>query len=484
MTEQNERSRRFQAVFWVMTGLCALLYVLLSGERYIWSDEAYTFAMLPHSYGEIARITAADVHPPLFYFLLKFITRPFGYSVASAKLVCVLPCVLTVMFGGIQFRRLFGERTALLFMVLYALYPYSMIYATEVRMYTLSGGVVFALAVYAYRCFIQLSRRDWVPLTLLLSAAAYTHYYALVSAGVIMGMLAAAFLVKKDWRRLGYTAACGCAALVLYLPWIGVFIGQLADKVHNSYWIEPITLSTLVGYVKAVFGVDGLLLPSVLFLLAYVTAAVQVLRQGKKGPLPLCLCCLLVPAGTAAVGVAASLLVRPVFVIRYILPSIPLVAAFMALALGQWRGDKRLAAAILAVCVLAGLACAGEELTGIRRDTEPEEASAFAGEYSDEDCCVDETSSWRIDQVLAHYMPDTPIFGKMAMETAACPYEQLRPLEQFDPDQADSVVLLVDEGAPVPERYAARYDADFIQTLVLGGERTDTYLLTARGDSE
>lgn len=485
MTEQNGRSSRsFRVGFWVITALCAALYILLARDRYVWADEAYTFAMLRHDCGEIARITAADVHPPLFYFLLKFVTRPFGYGVAAAKLACVLPCVLTVMFGGVQLRRLFGERTALLFMCLYALYPFSMMNAAEVRMYTLAGWCVFASAVYGYRCFVRPARRDWALLTLCVCAAAYTHYYALVSAGIVLGLLGLACLLKRDWRRLGCTAASAAAALVLYLPWMGAFFRQLAEKVHNSYWIGPITLSTLAEYVKSVFGVNGITALSALFLLAYAAAAVQVLRQGRRGPLLPCICCLLIPAGTAAVGVAASLLVRPVFVIRYIQPAIALMAAFMALALGQWEGDKRLAAAILAVCVLCGAASAGVQLHRIGADTEAEENSAFAGQYGDVDCCVADTSSWNVPQVLAYYMPDTPVFGKMAMGAAACPYEQLRPLEQFDLDRADSAVLLVDQGAPVPERYTARCDAAFIRTLRLGCEPVDAYLLTPRQNSE
>lgn len=71
----NSITRWPQKCFWQIYGMimfgCIIGYLLLIGGKDIWYDEAYTFGLIRHSYREICFITAADVHPPLYYILLK-----------------------------------------------------------------------------------------------------------------------------------------------------------------------------------------------------------------------------------------------------------------------------------------------------------------------------------------------------------------------------------------------------------------------------
>lgn len=45
--------------------------VMLCFSNDIWYDELFTVGLAEHSYGELVRLTAADVHPPLYYCLVK-----------------------------------------------------------------------------------------------------------------------------------------------------------------------------------------------------------------------------------------------------------------------------------------------------------------------------------------------------------------------------------------------------------------------------
>lgn len=69
--------RNYFKIFLCSVVLYLILYLLLIGGDFISFDESYTFAMIKHSFLEIWRITAADVHPPLFYWYLKILTFPF-----------------------------------------------------------------------------------------------------------------------------------------------------------------------------------------------------------------------------------------------------------------------------------------------------------------------------------------------------------------------------------------------------------------------
>ena len=323
--------------FWWLFGIICLGslagYLLLIGGKYVWADEAYTFAMIKHSFSEIWKITAADVHPPLYYFYLKIFTFPFGYSLISAKIASLLPFVFIIAFGGIQFRKLFDEKTALLFMALFFLFPFSLLYAVEIRMYSLAAAFVFANAVYAYRCFLFGNKSDWVFFALFGVASAYTHYFALLSTGIVYGLLLIALIVKQK-KKVRSWILMSAATIVLYLPWLKAFIEQLIVKVNEEYWIPAIGLKTIFGYAHSIFNAGGMELFFVFFAFAFLCLLIGVLASGKKENVWLSVCMLLVPVGTIGIGILASWLVRPVFVIRYLIPAIPILIAFEAYATG------------------------------------------------------------------------------------------------------------------------------------------------------
>ena len=120
MEKKNNLSLRY----WLLCAAAAAVYALLALSDNIWADEAYTFAMLRHSFPEIWRITAADVHPPLYYFLAKLVAMPFGYSQYAVRLFSAACCLLIIVVGGWEITRLFDRKMGNIFMVLFLLYPF------------------------------------------------------------------------------------------------------------------------------------------------------------------------------------------------------------------------------------------------------------------------------------------------------------------------------------------------------------------------
>ncbi len=58
----------------------ASLALLNIARRSIWFDEAYGAYLMRYDFSEIARFTANDVHPPLYYWLLKVWQDLFGFT--------------------------------------------------------------------------------------------------------------------------------------------------------------------------------------------------------------------------------------------------------------------------------------------------------------------------------------------------------------------------------------------------------------------
>lgn len=475
MKQLDKQLRRYYQPMYlllILAGVC--LYGVLSLESHVWADEAYTFALIRHSFGEVWKITAADVHPPLYYFLLKLLAAPFGYNLYVCRFLSALPCLILLAVGGWQLKKLFGHRTALLFMALYLLYPYTMVYAAEVRMYSLAELLVFLNALMAYRCWKENKALHWVLFALFGTAAAYTHYFALVSVAMAYGLLLLLAALKKRELLKPWLIA-SAATIVLFLPWLGSFVSQLVYKVNNEYWIEPITLSTVVNYVITLFSANGLGAFPLYFALAYAVALGAAVLSRDREAIAVSLCALAVPVGTVAVGLAASILVRPVFVIRYILPSVPVMVFFFAYVLGRME-KQMLFSALLTVALMGGtsngLVCAKNALT-----QEPNKISAgFVAELPQSNArIVWSGNTMHVAQELSYLDSRTPIYVPDALG-ADNPYPNRVALDTFRAEDHSSVILFLAAEEEVPAEFAA-YEAEQIATVDVSGTMQDVWHL-------
>lgn len=468
---------RFRLVYLLLLLAAAGIYGVFSLNTMVWADEAYTFALIRHSFREVWNITAADVHPPLYYFLLKLLTAPFGYNLLVCRFVSALPCIALLLIGGWQLRKLFGERTAVLFMVLYLLYPYTMDYAAEVRMYSLAELLVMMNAIWAYRSWKWNRRIDWAVFALSGTSAAYTHYFALVSAAMVYGILLLAILIRKRELLKGWALA-SAATILLFLPWLGSFVSQLVYKVNNEYWIEPITVGTVVNYVETIFSAQGMTAFKLFFALAYAVAFVALLLSRDKEKIRLCLCALAVPLGTVAIGLAASVLVRPVFVIRYILPSIPLMVLFYAYVLGH-MGNEMVLSSLLTVAVMGGVSNLLVDAKNAVIPGKDSISAALVENLPEHDAyVVISGNTMHVSQELAYREPETPIYVPDALGKDN-PYPNRVPGDSFGAEAHEKIILVLESGDEIPEAYAQSYgEAEYLRDVKVSGTGQSLWYLT------
>ena len=490
--ELNVKSvhKKFYIVYGLTAFVSLFLYLLLIGGKYIWADEAFTFALVKHSYGEIWRLTAADVHPPLYYFILKLLTQPWGYSLASVKVASILPYIFIIMFGGVQFKIFFEEKTAILFMVLFFLFPFSFYYSIEVRMYSFAAAFVFANAVYAYRCFYEANKLNWALFVLSGLAAAYTHYFALVSAAIIYGILIFFIIIKRK-ELIAAWIVSSVITVVLYLPWLKVFIDQFTE-VSADYWIGDITFYELFVYINTIFGSNGISggilgygtyrmpIYTLLFSLTYLIALIYIIAAREKKDIFICCCLLLVPILTIVTGVGISLLVRPVFMIRYVIPAIPLLVAFMAVALGRMK-NKVLFVCIIVIALAGGISNYAVALRDEYDITENALDDGFVSGQEKAGCYIVSMKQDRISEhvsaILSYYEISKPIYSISSVGPFDT-YNNLISISEFDGSEYNTVVLLMDVGERPPEKYRAVYSSEYIGELSATGIGVDAYLLS------
>lgn len=338
-------------LFWALwaagLALLALQLYYIFANGYIWQDEVFTLKLIRHPVPELVALTAVDVHPPLYYLIVKaFVTLLPGVpAIPLAKLVSLLPYVLLLAGAAVAARRGGAVRLgAGVFALCIGGMPKLMDYGGEIRMY--SWGLLFVTAgmAAAWDAARTNRRRGWVGLVVFGLLAAYTHYFACVAVAAAYLALLVWQLVRRDRAGLLRWLAAAVVTAGAYLPWLFVLLAQLRT-VSDAYWIEPITAETAAGYLTFALGGGSLWLAVALTVVLWLAGR----PRGSDGLFTAA--SLLCPVWTVAVGLIASALVRPVFVARYLVPELGCLWLGVAAALAVLR-CRRCQPLLLAVLCL------------------------------------------------------------------------------------------------------------------------------------
>lgn len=224
----------------------------------LWHDEAFSALLLRYPWAEMMHRIGLDVHPPLYYIILRFWAALFDESLASLRGFSLLFGVATIPMVYALVKKISANQTAALLSAAFvAINPFQIYYVTEARMYTFGTFLVLLLAyltaVWMENIFTdtRIARMTQIGFVLTGSALLYTHYYlvfSLIAAGIL---LLGTYLyhyrlnIKKYWSLVWPVFTIG----VLYIPWLPTFQYQL-NQVSAGYWIPPITFWN----VMSVFG--------------------------------------------------------------------------------------------------------------------------------------------------------------------------------------------------------------------------------------
>ena len=322
-----------------------LVYVSLCFNNNVWTDESFTIDLLKLDFPGILHGTASDVHPPLYYLIAKCFVLVFGDSLLSLKMVSIIPMILCMTWGAAIIWKRFDFHTALLFNLLLGVIPCTMEYAVQIRMYSWAIFFITFMGLWAYEAYLEQKWQYYAGIVLTSVASAYTHYFAFVAAILMYGFLFLALAFTKRKELLKWLASV-VASVLLFVPWMPYMKIQVRG-VSKSYWISEITGETIKEFLPFLFDMDipwttaiwGLLL-SAGVLLAIVMIVKKEAEQdtGNRdtGNGIYALLLLAVPVFTAVTGIVASKLIRPIFIVRYLLPCMGLVALFLAITLSRY----------------------------------------------------------------------------------------------------------------------------------------------------
>ena len=153
----EEKWKNGCGILFLILGILSFFVCLLQAfGQDIWFDEVFSVNFIQHSYKEIAVLTGKDVHPPLYYWYLKFfhdigkVLVPAASSIVLCKLASMLPFVGIFVYTLTAIRKNFGLHVAGLFWFLVMTMPQISNYTVEIRMYSLALFFITAAFVHSY----------------------------------------------------------------------------------------------------------------------------------------------------------------------------------------------------------------------------------------------------------------------------------------------------------------------------------------------
>lgn len=322
----------------------------------------FVLRLIPHNWA--AQVAAAKVVSVVPFFLCLFyavtkVRKHFGMLTAGlfGFLVISMP---QLSFYTVEIR-MYGY--ALFFVTAAMLHAYELVQGLDDKQKGMQSGQEREQQTEKKTEEGLQKRKDkcnWIALTLYALAACYTHYFACVAACMVYLYLLISICVRKKTKAVIKTFfLSGAVCVIGYLPWLLTVVTSQVGKVKDNYWIEPVSLRTLGGCVKFIFkpsfqngrlsavlavvffGIFAGLLGNLLVKECRIfkqrtlqkkkkqestfqraTEEEKKMQQENSEKISFAAGGIGVLVGVVLFGILASVLLRPVFVYRYMLPAL------------------------------------------------------------------------------------------------------------------------------------------------------------------
>ncbi len=232
--KQKGQSKVIDPIYAVVV-LSALLRIFAINQS-LWLDEATTALTTKLSYFDIfTQFTPKDFHPPLYYFLMKFITSFSGSSEIALRLPSVVAGIATVFVVYLIGKKLFTKQIGIVAALLLSTSPLHIYYSQEARMYSITALLVSLVVYFWIQATTDKNRKWWSLFAMSILLTVGFDYLA----GVIVVPLFILTLRNKSNVRLFLLSLIPLVvSLLLYSP---VLISQLTSGLNvqgtaNGWW--------------------------------------------------------------------------------------------------------------------------------------------------------------------------------------------------------------------------------------------------------
>lgn len=373
-----------QNIEWVLFFAATILGVILCISPNLTYDETYSFALAQLPVKEMVEITSHDVHPPLYYMVLRFFLNVTYFNTAQMAKVFSLLFYLGYLLLIIRFgEQRVGKKISRFWLFLSVFMPCMVVQMACVRMYTFALFWTTATAILLYDFYEK--ENSWQRNLLLIVCslmAMYSHSFTMVGVFLMYAVMVAILLIRRNWKKLLTFFLVGIVVAAGYLPWLGALFWQASNR-NNLIARYP-----FIKYVYILctewFSSEqspskiACCMGAVLFAVLLIICLVRSFREKKM----LYLVAVLPFALLVLTGTIMSIVVEPCFFGRYAFCVI--FGLFLAAAYGYEKFPQRCKpVAVVAVLCM----CAVTYISEVRFEREDglQEWEELCREYIEED---------------------------------------------------------------------------------------------------
>jgi 4-amino-4-deoxy-L-arabinose transferase-like glycosyltransferase len=220
------------------------------GDRNVWLDEAASWHTASQPVAGLLASAAEDVHPPMYYLLLKGWMALAGDSPSEMRWLSAIFGLVGLGFAHRLAAGWMAREVALAALCWMAVSPLLVFFAQEARMYAPATACVLA-ACLAYRRwvdsgFVRTGALAWYAAAAV--AALYLHYFtALIVMALWVHLGSSAFDAGRAQPRGTWPRWLLANGLVLatFLPWLPVAAAQLG---RGQPWRAPVPPTAVPEY--------------------------------------------------------------------------------------------------------------------------------------------------------------------------------------------------------------------------------------------
>lgn len=341
-------------------------YMLVSpfNQMVIHIDEYFTISVLNFPITDLAYVISQDVHPPFHYLILKVVSdilTIFGLEfdkIFMYKIMSIVPYAIILILSATKIKNEYGYFTAGLFAFSMALMSEFLVYYSIIRMYSWATLFTVLAFVYLRDVIDKNDTKSWALLTFFSVLAAYTHYFAAIPI-VCIYLCLFIYLIMNNKEKLKYWIISAICGIILYAPWILSLTSQVSS-VSENYWISELTVNTFLGFlgyfVTPTRNFYTCLFSIAIFIILIIYTATRFSNIEKKDKFYI-LSGLMAYLGTIAIGTLVSIMVRPIMVDRYLLPSAAILWFAISFMIGKINIKKEfiISFALILILLAAGI---------------------------------------------------------------------------------------------------------------------------------
>ena len=279
------------------------------------------------SFGSLTNATAHDVHPPLYYMILKIFILIFGNHGWVYHLVSFVPFALMMVVALTLIKKEFGTWASFILITLCGTMNNAVYNIIEVRDYEWAALFMLLSFTYSFRLFNYKEdtsnlKKNAVLMTVFSLLAAYTFYFCIIAIATVYIILMIYALQNK--AILKTVIGIWGATFLIYLPWCIVFFLTLKGNQGKIYSFNSVSL---ISCIEDIFNTKFSYLILAIFI---ISSAVVLLFEKNKAQKIWTASGILAFGTTTLIPYIISRINSPIFVSKHLYPAMIILWVLLA----------------------------------------------------------------------------------------------------------------------------------------------------------